>query len=224
MAARELLLAVLLILLQGDALAKKKNSTSSSKGSRKNHSHHKHHLVTDGPATAEGAASRLARSVGRMHLNMLQWYCVEFREAHSTTVPCENYGRLTRMVEAKTASERHAITKEFAHTHQSATKTPTEAADRARLVKQGYAAMQIAYCNVPAHKLLCANPDLEEEWKKLSKAQKVPAESLDQKAWTALTLNHKQQQQLARASNGGRHPHEDKYLKTRDSYAYSPPG
>ena len=217
-----------LLLLAGCA-AKKRNATHTLHHGASSQPHaakkQKHHLSTDGPPTGEeGAASRLAKSVGRMHLNMLQWYCVELADSHKVTIPCENYARMTRMVAAKTASERHAIQKEYAASHPSTPKTAEEQIERTRLVKQGYAALQIAYCNVPAHKLLCANPDLTQEWETLSKASKVPAESLDRKAWTALTLNHKQQAQALRASNGGRHPHEDKYLKTRDSYAYSPPG
>ena len=87
--------------------------------------------------TAAGAddnspSGRMARAVGRMHLTMLEWYCVENAESHSATVPCENYLRMTKMVAARDKSEREAVTKAFAAV---APKTEEEMADRVRLVK-----------------------------------------------------------------------------------------
>jgi len=77
-------------------------------------------------------SGRMARAVGRMHLTMLEWYCVENAESHSATVPCENYLRMTKMVAARDKSEREAVTKAFAAV---APKTEEEMADRVRLVK-----------------------------------------------------------------------------------------
>jgi len=121
-------------------------------------------------------------------LTMLEWYCVENAESHSATVPCENYLRMTKMVAARDKSEREAVTKAFAAV---APKTEEEMADRVRLVKGAYTAMKVAFCNVPAHLLACANPDLEREYAELSKATRLPAAALDRKAFYALSLNRK---------------------------------
>ena len=103
----------------------------------------------------------------------------------------------------------------------------TEELDRVRLIKQGYSAMFIAFCNIAAHKLVCANPDLMREYKQLSQSNKAPAESLDRKAWTALTLNRKAMATKTRLSSkpstASDAPHsrpgdpKDKYLQ---SYNY----
>ena len=70
---------------------------------------------------------------------------MELSGSHSSTLPCENYLRMSRMVAATSKHERGAIAKEFA--------SATADEERVRLVKSSYAAMKIAYCNVPAHQL-----------------------------------------------------------------------
>jgi hypothetical protein len=106
-------------------------------------------------------------------------------------------------------------------------QSEAERIDRARLVKQGYTAMLIAFCNIAAHKLVCVNPDLQHEYEELSRSERAPAESLDRKAWTALMLNRK-----ASAGRGHPSPHMARHVATAgakvdtylQTYAYQPPG
>ena len=193
---------------------------------QRNHSKHSEHTSTAEVSTeAAGAmtSTRMGRAIGRMHLNMLRWYCVELAVAHESTVPCENYARMSRLVAATSTAERKSIARQIAAV---APKTTAEREDRARLVKAAYTAMQIAYCNVPAHKLACVNPDLQKEYDNLIKAAVAPAEALDRKAYHALTLNRKKTAddppgQARSPSSTGKS--NDDYLDNRHSYAYTPP-
>jgi len=180
-----------------------------------------------GESSAASSSARIDRAVGRMHLQILRWYCEELREAHSTTLPCENYGRMVSALSAASKAERVQVD---ADKQASMPKDASEQTDRTRLVKASYTAMKTAFCNVPAHQLACINPDLGREYDDLSRAPSTPAEALDRKAYHVLTISRRRSPRSGITGESDA-PHATKAGRSndrsRDSYlkdsTYDPP-
>lgn len=234
-------LAALLILFS--TVAGKTNFTSALKKRQYDSKAHAVKIKTRTEQTAGGSApaaasslARIDRSVGRMHLHILRWYCEENGSSHGRTLPCENYSRLLSALGATTRAEKEAVD---AERQAASPKTAAERVDRARLVKSSYAAMKKAFCNVPSHALACVNPDLGREYEELASAPAAPAEALDRKAYHVLTISKRR----AKANGGGgrlsgsgplaasaavegkgKTAGADSYLSDEDQHGYDPPG
>lgn len=198
-------------------------------GAKKHHNRstgsqqHKHRDAkkSDGePSTSAGGVHRLDRAIGRMHLQIMRWYCAEMASAHATTVPCENYARMLATLRAKTQTERQALAKAADRNAQGSVE---DRAERARLVKASYVAMRTAFCNVPAHQLACMNPDLKNAYDELARAATTPADVLDRKAYHVLTISKRKELQAHSnsATRGSKANPQDSYL-TSTSYEPEP--